>query len=175
MKGKIIIGIIATATLCFVLSQISSIQKTNNNRKFQEALEKFENSSNMKNDSVARQQMMDNVQKLQEKYEQSILPTKREIDSVNARLPILVSEGTLNTRIEYDERTKVQSFYFRFTQEVDESQINSIVIGKLKANMVHELKKSPNNVNRIQAGMTFLYVYYSVDNRRLYEIRIDSI
>ena len=33
------------------------------------------------------------------------------------------------------------------------------------------IKNSPNSVRRINAGVTFLYIYSSVENKRLYEIR----
>ncbi len=174
MKGKTFLGIIATAIICVVLGHIMITQKGKSNKKFQEALERYENSSNIQSDSIARQQMMDDVEKLKEKYEQSIFPTKGEIDSVNAKLPIMVSEGTLNTKIEYNERTKVQTFYYRFTQEVDESMVTNEVISQLKTQMVSVLRNDQNNVRRLNAGMTFLYVYNSVDGRRLYEIEINS-
>lgn len=106
--------------------------------------------------------------------EHGIFPTKGEIDSVNAKLPILVSEGTLNTKVEYNENTKLQTFYYRFTQEVDESLVTKDVINQLKANMVSVLRNDQNNVMRLNAGMTFLYVYYSVDGRRMYDIKISS-
>ena len=106
--------------------------------------------------------------------EQSILPTQSEIEKVNAQLPVLVAEGTLNTRVDYDECTKIQTFYYRFTQEVDENLITTEVIQKLKFNMVSALKKDANNVRRLKAGITFLYVYYSIDNKCLYEIKINS-
>ena len=105
---------------------------------------------------------------------QSVFPTKEEIKTINAKLPILVGEGTLNTKIEYNYRTKVQTFYFRFTKEVDESLITNSLISHLKANMVSALKKDFNNLRRLNAGMTFLYVYYSVDNRKLYKITINA-
>jgi len=106
--------------------------------------------------------------------EHGIFPTKGEIDSVNAKLPIMVSEGTLNTKVEYNEITKVQTFYYRFTQEVDESMVSNEVISQLKTQMVSVMRNDQNNVRRLNAGMTFLYIYYSVDGRRLYDIKIDS-
>ena len=114
------------------------------------------------------------VETLPDTSNKSVFPTQEEINSVNQELPVLVSDGTLNTKVEYDDRTKVQTFYYRFTQEVDESQITNGLINQLKANMVSALKKDANNVRRLQAGMSLLYVYYSVDNRRLYEININS-
>ena len=174
MKGKTIFGMIATAALCVVLSQISSILKTNNNNKFQEALEKFEKSSNIQNDSVAQQQMMNDVLEMQKKQQERELPTKDEIDSVNAKLPVMVSEGTLFTRVEYEKNSKVQTFYYRLTQEIDESLITKDVINQLKSNVVSGIKNSPNSVRRINAGVTFLYIYFSVENKKLYEININS-
>ena len=103
-----------------------------------------------------------------------VFPTQTEIQEVNAELPVLVSEGTLLTKVEYDDRAKVQTFYYQFTQEVDESQITKGIIQQLKSNMVAEVKKSANNVIRLKAGMTFLYVYFSYDKRRLYEITINA-
>ena len=174
MKGKIIIGMIATAALCVVLSQISTSLKENNKKDFQEALEKYKNSSNKTNDSSVQKQLMDDVLELKKKQEERELPTKGEIDSVNTKLPVLVSEGTLFTKVEYDDNTKVQTFHYRFTQEIDERMLTKDVIRQLKTNVVSGIKNSPNSVRRINAGVTFLYVYYSIDNKRLYEIKIDS-
>jgi len=174
MKGKNILIMIATAVVCIVVTKIANIQKAESKKSFQEALERYENSPKFQNDSAAQQKMIEDVQNIEEKHEQSVYPTKGEIDSANAELPILVSEGTLNTKIEYNEDTKVQTFYYRFTQEVDKNLVTPEVLTQLKSNMVEALKKSPNNIRRLNAGMTFLYVYYSVDGRKLYNIKIDS-
>jgi predicted Zn-dependent protease len=174
MKSKTIIGMIATAALCVVLSQISTNLKENNKKDFQEALEKYKNSSNKTNDSIAQKQLMDDVLEVKKKQEERELPTKGEIDSVNAQLPVLVSEGTLFTKVEYDDNTKVQTFHYRFTQEIDESMLTKDVIKKLKTNVVSGIKNSPNSVRRINAGVTFLYIYSSIENKKLYEIKIDS-
>ena len=175
MKGKTIIGMIATAALCVVLSQVSSNLKESNRKDFEEALRKYEYSSKEDlNDSAVRQRMMSDVQALKKKYEKDVFPTKGEIDSVNARLPILVSVGTLCTQVEYNDNTKVQTFHYRFTQKVDESMVSKEVIQQLKSNMISALKKDANNIIRLKAGMVFLYIYYSIDNRKLYEIKIDT-
>ena len=108
------------------------------------------------------------------KEEQTIYPTKGEIDSVNAKLPIMVSEGTLFTKVEYNEKTKVQTFYYRLTQDVDASLLSKDVISQLKSNMVSAIKKSPNTIERLNAGMTYLYIYYSKDNNQLYDIVINQ-
>lgn len=163
---------IASAALCVVLSLVSTNLKENNKKDFQEVLEKYKNSSNKTND--VQKQLMDDVLELKKKQEERELPTKGEIDSVNAKLPVLVSEGTLFTKVEYDDNTKVQTFHYRFTQEIDESMLTKDVIRQLKTNVVSGIKNSPNSVRRINAGVTFLYVYYSIDNKRLYEIKIDS-
>lgn len=105
---------------------------------------------------------------------QNIYPTQSEIENINAKLPVLVAEGTLFTKVEYDDRTKVQTFYYRFTQELNEDLITTERIQELKSNMVSALKEDANNLKRLKAGMVFLYVYYSIDNTRLYEIKIDS-
>ena len=125
-------------------------------------------------ESLSYSDSITNDDKVELTDEYGIFPTQTEIEEVNARLPILVSEGTLNTKVEYDDCTKVQTFYYRFTQEVDESQITKEMIQQLKSNMVAELKRNTNNVIRLEAGMSFLYVYYSFDNRRLYEITINA-
>lgn len=174
MKGKIIIGIIATAVLCFILGQVSTNLKENNKKDFQEALDKYKNSSSSPNDSIVQKQLMDDVLELKKKQEERELPTKGEIDSVNAKLPVLVSEGTLFTHVEYDEKTKVQTFHYRFTQDIDESTLTKDVINQLKTNVVSGIKNSPNSIRRINAGVTFLYIYSSVENKRLYQIKIDS-
>ena len=127
MKSKTIIGMIATAALCVILSQVSTNLKENNKKDFQEALEKYKNSSKITNDSIVQKQLMDDVLELKKKQEERELPTKGEIDSVNAKLPVLVSEGTLFTKVEYDDNTKVQTFHYRFTQEIDENMLTKDV------------------------------------------------
>lgn len=39
--------------------------------------------------------------------------------------------------------------------------------------MILALKNDDNNIRRLKAGMIFLYVYYSLDNKFLYKIKID--
>jgi len=80
------------------------------------------------------------------------------------------------TKVEYDEQTMIQTFYYDFTQEVDESLIGPEIINGLKSSMVNELK-GPNNKDneeRIRDGVTFLYVYRSNNNKVLYKIKIDA-
>ena len=106
--------------------------------------------------------------------EKNIYPTKGEIDSVNAKLPVMVSEGTLFTKVDYNEKTKVQTFYYRLTQNVDASLLSKDAISQLKSNMVSAIKNIPNTIERLNAGMTYLYIYYSMDNKRLYDIVINQ-
>ena len=134
-------------------------------------MKKMENSALTKSEGFALQ---NDQQRRAESDNQSVFPTKEEIESVNAELPVLVAEGTLNTKVEYDDRTKVQTFYYRFTQEVDENLITEVIIQQMKTNMVCAIKKDENNMKRLNAGMVYLYIYYSIDNRKLYEITIDS-
>ena len=101
--------------------------------------------------------------------ENNIYPTQTEIESINERLPVEVGEGILNTKVEYDDQTKIQTFYYRYTQEVDEKLITKSILQNLKSNMVSALKDDENNIKRLKAGMTFQYVYYSIDNKRLYQ------
>ena len=108
------------------------------------------------------------------KEEQCIYPTMGEIDSVNAKLPVMVSEGTLFTKVEYNDKTKVQTFYYRLTQDIDASALSKEVISQLKSNMVSAIKNSPNTIERLNAGMTYLYIYYSKENKRLYDIVINQ-
>ena len=104
----------------------------------------------------------------------SVLPTASEIESTNARLPVSVADGTMWTKVEYDRATKTERFYYRLTQPVDERTITSAVLYQLKGNMKNAMRQNPNSMKRVNAGMTYLYLYYSSDNRKLYEIRIDK-
>ena len=105
--------------------------------------------------------------------EQSLLPTQEEINSINSKLPVLVADGTMFTTVEYDEETKIQTFYYDFTRDIDESMIKPEIIDQLKGNMVNALKNT-NNEARINAGVTFLYVYRSIEKKVLYEILINA-
>lgn len=101
------------------------------------------------------------------------LPTKEEIQSVNANLPVKVAEGTMFTKVEYDDQTRIQTFYYDFTQDVDESLTRPEIIDNLKSKMVNALKGTDNE-ERIRDGVTFIYVYRSISKKVLYKIKIDA-
>lgn len=105
---------------------------------------------------------------------QSVLPTEQEIKSTNSQLPILVSDGTMWIKLEYDSNTKIEKFYYRFTEDVDTSLITSSRIRQSKELMKSALQQNAGSMARINAGMTYLYIYSSKDNRKLYEIRINK-
>lgn len=167
MKKSTIIGLILTPILCIVVAQFVSIGRNDADDKFQKALADFEKSSSLKPVSNMEVTQIDNSK-------QSVnLPTKEEIISTNAKLPVLVSDGTMFTKVEYDDKTKVQTFYYDFTRDIDESLITQDNINQLKGNMVNALKGT-NSEDRLNAGVTYLYVYRSIDKEKLYEIRITA-
>lgn len=104
----------------------------------------------------------------------SVLPTAEEIEITNARLPVNVNEATLFTKVEYDSNTKVQTFYYRYTEDIDYSLISPLRIQLAKASLRNTLQQNKNSMARIDAGMTYLYVYCSKDDAELYEIRINK-
>lgn len=106
----------------------------------------------------------------------NIFPTQEEIDSINSKLPIPFEEAFLmGSKVEYNEQTKVETFYFDYTIEIEESWITDENIGKLKANMIDMLNAgSSKDKERLNAGMTYLYIYRSIEGKKLYEIRIDA-
>lgn len=172
MKKSTIIGLILTPILCIVVSQFISIGRKDADNKFQKALADFEKSSSRKRDSNfsvsdMEETHIDNIK------QSANLPTKEEIISTNAKLPILVADGTIFTKVEYDDKTKVQTFYYDFTRDIDESLITQDNINQLKGNMVNALKGT-NSEDRLNAGVTYLYVYRSIDKEKLYEIRITA-
>ena len=104
----------------------------------------------------------------------SVLPTASEIKATNARLPVMVADGTMWTKVEYDRATKTERFYYKLTQPVDERIITPSVLNQLKTNMKNALRQNSSSIKRVNAGMTYLYLYYSSDNRKLYEIKINK-
>ena len=103
----------------------------------------------------------------------TVLPTTKEISETNARLPVLVGEGTMWTKVEYDKDTKIQRFYYRFTGNVDKQAIR-VAQSQGKERMKNALKQNPRSLARINAGMTYVYIYCSKNNTKLYEIRINK-
>jgi len=101
-----------------------------------------------------------------------IFPTIEEIAAINSQLPYEVAENTMWVRVEYNERDKIQKFYYDFTVPVDRQLITPELIRELKQEMVSALNY--NNNKRLQAGMTYIYIYRSVNKEKLYEIRIDK-
>lgn len=87
----------------------------------------------MENSALTKPTGFDTLEKPSDvtKEEENIYPTPSEIDSVNAQLPVLVAKGLLNTKIEYDDQTKIQTFYYHYIQEVDERLITKRIIQNL--------------------------------------------
>ena len=79
----------------------------------------------------------------------------------------------LITKVEYDEKTMTQRFYYDYTVDIDESLITKEALDDMKKIMVEALKEGGNK-DRLEAGMTILYIYRSVSKKKLYEIRITS-
>ena len=103
---------------------------------------------------------------------ESIFPTTEEIAAINSQLPYEVAENTMWVRVEYNERDKIQKFYYDFTVPVDRQLITPELMRELKQEMVSALNY--NNNKRLQAGMTYIYIYRSVNKEKLYEIKIDK-
>ena len=163
-----IVGFIATPIVCILMATIISIGRDKADREFQDALEEFRNAPIQ---SIKPTIPSDN--KAKGISPNSVLPTKEEIISYNASLPVLVSDGTLCVKVEYNEDTKVQTFYYEFTRAVDEGAITQEVINQIKEQMVIALKET-NSVDRLKAGVTYLYVYSSKEKKKLYEIKIQA-
>lgn len=176
MKNRTIIGIILIPILCIVISNIISVGKKKANNDFEKALADFATPSDSIRDS-------DFVVDSTNSYTTQLgavdndnnrnLPTQQEIASVNASLPKLISDGTMLTKVEYNEKSKVETFYYDFTRDVDKALITSENISQLKENMINALKGTDSE-ERLKAGVTFLYVYRSLDNIKLYDIRIKA-
>ena len=77
------------------------------------------------------------------------------------------------TKVEYDKDTKIQRFYYRFTGNVDKQAIR-VAQSQGKERMKNALKQNPRSMARINAGMTYVYIYCSKNNTKLYEIRINK-
>ena len=114
------------------------------------------------------------VKRPPQEEENSVLPSEREILETNARLPVAVSEDVLFTKVEYDRDTKTERFYYRFAVDVDKQTISNSAIEQAKDGMKSALLKNSGSMARINAGMTYLYIYCSKDNKVLYEIRIEK-
>ena len=172
MKKNTVIGIILTPILCIVVAQIISLGRENADSEFQKALADFENAPISRNDSSIFVTKTEEAPIVSSKINAN-LPTKEEILSTNAKLPVLVSDGTMFTKVEYDEETMVQTFYYDFTRDIDESLITQDNISQMKGNMVNALKGT-NSEDRLNAGVTYLYVYRSIDKEKLYQIQIKA-
>ena len=130
MKKNTIIGIILTPILCIVVARVIFVGRDNANSKFQKALADFENTSNWKTDSSMSVSNIEKANIVNGKRNTNI-PTSEEIISTNAKLPILVSDGTMFTKEEYDDYTMVQTFYYDFTRDFDESLITQDNISQM--------------------------------------------
>lgn len=102
----------------------------------------------------------------------SVLPTQNEIDKVNEKLPIEIAEGTLLTEVTYDSKTMIQTFNYAFTQEIDSKKITSTFLEQRKNLMMQKLLEE-GDVDRLQAGVKYNYVYKTMDGITLYHIVID--
>ena len=154
---------------CLVCSYFSLLKKENDDN-FQQYLDEHVN----KPTSKTEKQLIQKLHRSTREDDNRIMPTQKEIDEVNNKLPILVSEGTLLTRVDYQPKTKVQTFYYNYTQVVEESMIAPVRICELKNNMVEAIRIDSSNVERMKAGLILHYVYRSIDKKVLYEITIDK-
>lgn len=102
------------------------------------------------------------------------LPTEEEIAKINARLPLQITDWLMFTNVEYDAKTMVQTFYYDYMQDVDESLITQDYVRYRKRLIVNGLKEMDNLVRMINAGVTNRYVYRSRDKRTLYEIKVSA-
>lgn len=172
MKNSTIIGFILTPIVCIFTAQIASLRQEKADRDFQEYLENYKNSSDGESDSNAYVSGAEDTAHDNSSYK-GTPPTKEEIMDINAKLPMLVADGTMFTKIEYDDKTMVQTCYYDFTQDVDESMITKDNISRLKENMVEYLKGTDCE-EILKAGVVYRYVYRSVDKKKLYEIQISA-
>ena len=122
---------------------------------------------------ISQVSINESVKRPLQEEDNAILPSEKEILETNARLPVLVGEGTMWTKVEYDKDTKIQRFYYRFTEDVDKQAIR-VAQSQGKERMKNALKQNPRSMARINAGMTYVYIYCSKNNTKLYEIRINK-
>lgn len=168
MKKREVVGFVATPIVCIVIATIISIGRNKADREFQDALEEFRNAP-----SQSIKPSITSENKAMVASPNTVFPTKEEIMSFNASLPVLVSDGTLCVKVEYNEETMVQTFFYEFTRDVDEGSITQEIINQMKERMVLALKET-NSVDRLKAGVTYLYVYSSKEKKKLYEIKIQA-
>lgn len=172
MKNSTIIGLALTPIVCIFTAQFASIRQEKAERDFQEYLEEYKNSSTLESDTSAYVSGSEYITQ-DHSSQKATPPTKEEILDVNAKLPMLVADGTMFTKVEYDDKTMVQTFYYDFTRDVDESMITQDNISRLKGNMVEHLKGTSCE-EILNVGVVYRYVYRSVDKKKLYEIQITA-
>lgn len=139
-------------------------RKKEANRDFEKDLANYAQSSDTATDSILTISNTSQTETVN-RDQNTVLPTQQEIAAVNAKLPTLVADGTMFTKVQYDAKTKVETFYYDFTRDVDESLITKDNINRLKRNMVDAIKDTDSEY-RLRAGVTFLYIYRSIDKVR---------
>lgn len=97
------------------------------------------------------------------------LPTDQEINAINARLPMSVADGVIFMKVDYNKSTKTQTFVFRSSNKTSEASAKQI-----KTALISNMRNDPVGKIRMNAGVTYVYLYYYLDGTPIYRIKIDK-
>ena len=103
----------------------------------------------------------------------SRFPDEIEISTTKLQLPMMVDEVTQWIDVNYDDKTKVETFDYKIISEVDESKLTEDMILDVKKQILKGLILN-GKAKRLKAGLKYVYVYYTRDNKKLFEITIDA-
>lgn len=105
---------------------------------------------------------------------ETVMPSLKEIEEINSKLPSFVSQELELYKVEYDFNKKIEFFYYRYVADVNDESITPSLVDQLKEKIKIGLLNNPGSMARINAGMTYTYEYISTNGTKLYDIRIDK-
>lgn len=97
------------------------------------------------------------------------LPTDQEINAINARLPMSVADGVIFMKVDYNKSTKTQAFVFRSSNKTSEATAKQI-----KTALISNMRNDPVGKIRMNAGVTYVYLYYYLDGTLINSIKINK-
>ena len=101
-----------------------------------------------------------------------IQKAKGQVENARYYLPAQAGYGLMLTQVDYDSKTYTMVYRYHYTMYAEKP--SAAAIKEVKQGMIHLIKANPqsDDMQFLQAGITFHYNYYSENGTFLYAVKI---
>jgi len=99
-------------------------------------------------------------------------PREDEIEFFNSKCPLKIDRSLVLSKVLFDEKKMEYIFVYNYTQPVDDILAEGVNIAK--SAVLNSIEDDYDFAKRIRSGLTHLYIYRSVEEKKLYEIKIEK-